>query len=372
MHADALGLQNTESCHRHIAFAFFLEGKSMFLVRVTFAIAFSVLANTAAATDWDFLSPSDGQHFEKGVRNIAICISKPESNDSGRKLRLIEPSGNDILVDIPAEAGEFFIGAITNFGSELPIGTYKMELFSTAYSKEKEMTFVIDSDTPPSFTYPTIEYPLTIHLQIVFMAGMLLEMGVIFYLAIKRFARLYRQNNLSLQNLAVQKQKTMNAMVFGIEKERERWSHELHDGLGVKLSLLKQELQILSSYFRQPKMAETKLSSIIDELDTAHQDLRNISHNIMPKSLHKLGLRSAIEELLYRLRMVDNALEVNFFPHADLDNIPRFSQMQMYHIVQELLNNVIKHSHASEINLQLVQHQDQMILSHLNYKFGLR
>ncbi|MEM9823686.1 MAG: sensor histidine kinase, partial [Bacteroidota bacterium] len=209
----------------------------------------------------------------------------------------------------------------------------------------------------------SIGHPLTIHLQIVFMAGMLLEMGVIFYLAIKRFARLYRQNNLSLQNLAAQKQKTMNAMVFGIEKERERWSHELHDGLGVKLSLLKQELQMLASYFRQPKMAENKLSSIITELDTAHQDLRNISHHIMPKSLHKLGLRSAIEELLYRLRMVDNSLEVNFFPHADLDNIPRFSQQQMYHIAQELLNNTIKHSQASEINLQFVHHQDQMIIT---------
>ncbi|MEM8909584.1 MAG: sensor histidine kinase, partial [Bacteroidota bacterium] len=209
----------------------------------------------------------------------------------------------------------------------------------------------------------SIGHPLTIHLQIAFMLGMLLEMAVIFYLAIKRFARLYKQNNLSLQNLATQKQKTMNAMVFGIEKERERWSHELHDGLGVKLSLLKQELQMLSGHFAQPRKAENKLDSIIDELDTAHQDLRNISHNIMPKSLHKLGLRSAIEELLYRLRLVDNSLEVNFFPHADLDRIPRFSQQQMYHIVQELLNNMIKHSQATEINLQFVQHQEQMMIT---------
>lgn len=209
----------------------------------------------------------------------------------------------------------------------------------------------------------SIGHPLTIHLQIAFMVGMLLEMSVIFYLAIKRFARLYKQNNISLQNLATQKQKTMNAMVVGIEKERERWSHELHDGLGVRLSLLKQELQMLSSHFTQPVKAEDKLGLIIDELDTAHQDLRNISHNIMPKSLHKLGLRSAIEELLYRLRLVDNALEVNFFPHADLEGIPRFSQQQLYHIVQELLNNMIKHSQATEINLQFVQHQDQMILT---------
>lgn len=209
----------------------------------------------------------------------------------------------------------------------------------------------------------SIGHPLTIHLQLAFMIGMLLEMSVIFYLGIKRFGRIYKQNNLYLKNLAQQKQKTMNALVQGIESERERWSHELHDGLGVRLSLIKQDLEQLNGFIAEPKKVEDRLEGIIDELDTAHQDLRDISHNIMPKSLSKLGLQAAIEDLMYRIRLVDSELEINYYHNVPFKELSRFSQLQVYRIVQELLNNMIKHGEAKEANLQFIEHDDQMLIT---------
>lgn len=209
----------------------------------------------------------------------------------------------------------------------------------------------------------SIGHPLTIHLQLAFMVGMLIEMGMVFYLGMKRFGQIYRENNQMLKNVATQRQDTMNAMVQGIEQERERWSHELHDGLGVKLSLLKQEVAKISNSNVQDETLAQNLQHIESELDTAHEDLRNISHNIMPKSLRKLGLKPAIEELLHRLQLLDPNRSVNFYYNVDFAKISYFNQSQLYHIVQELLNNMNKHSRATEINLQFVQHQNQLIIS---------
>ena len=211
--------------------------------------------------------------------------------------------------------------------------------------------------------FMSIGHPLTIHLQLVFMIGMLLEMSVVFYLGFKRFGHIYKQNNLYLKNLAEQKQKTMNALVQGIESERERWSHELHDGLGVKLSLIKQGMEKLNVVINHPEQAEDRLDKIIDELDTAHQDLRDISHNIMPKSLRKLGLQSAIEELMYRIRLVDQELKINFYHNVEFKMLTLFSQLQIYRIVQELLNNMIKHAEAKEVNLQFIQHEGELLIT---------
>lgn len=208
-----------------------------------------------------------------------------------------------------------------------------------------------------------IGHPLTIHLQLAFMIGMMIEMAVVFYLGIKRFSWIYRENNTVLQKLANEKQKTMNALVQGIEQERERWSHELHDGLGVRLSLLKQEVARLSDITPAPTLVKDRLNHLKNELDTAHEDLRNISHNIMPKALRKLGLRPAIEELLYRLELVDQQRSINFYHNFDFNLLSPFTQSQLYHIVQELLHNVDKHARATEINLQFVQHQSQLIIT---------
>lgn len=208
-----------------------------------------------------------------------------------------------------------------------------------------------------------IGHPLTIHFQLAFMIGMLIEMAMVFYLGIRRFGQIYRENNLMLKNLAHQKQDTMNAMVQGIEQERERWSHELHDGLGVKLSLLKQEVAKLSNTNVDENQLAENLEKFASELDIAHEDLRNISHNIMPKALRKLGLQPAIEELLHRLQMLDPNRTINFYYNVDLSQLSNFYQSQIYHIVQELLNNMNKHSRATEINLQFVQHENQLIIS---------
>jgi len=208
-----------------------------------------------------------------------------------------------------------------------------------------------------------IGHPLTIHLQLAFMIGMLIEMSVVFYLGIKRFSWIYRENNTMLQKLANQKQKTMNALVQGIEQERERWSHELHDGLGVRLSLLKQEVARLSDTAPTPDHVKDRLNHLKVELDTAHEDLRNISHNIMPKALRKLGLRPAIEELLHRLQLVDQQRAINFYHNFDFKLLSPFTESQLYHIVQELLHNVDKHARATEINLQFIQHQNQLIIT---------
>ena len=122
-------------------------------------------------------------------------------------------------------------------------------------------------------------------------------------------------------------------------------------------------MEKLNVVINHPEQAEDRLDKIIDELDTAHQDLRDISHNIMPKSLRKLGLQSAIEELMYRIRLVDQELKINFYHNVEFKMLTLFSQLQIYRIVQELLNNMIKHAEAKEVNLQFIQHEGELLIT---------
>jgi signal transduction histidine kinase len=152
-------------------------------------------------------------------------------------------------------------------------------------------------------------------------------------------------------------------VVAAQEEERKRLSRELHDDLGQALIAHALSLQNLQSELPiQPELLNTKLDTLIADTNQTISKMHLLAHDIRPTLLDTLGLRSALEtysrEFSFR-----TGLPVIF--EADL-NLPEMSDVYsitLYRILQETLTNVIKHSQAKQVWVELSTEEQNIILT---------
>ncbi|MBP7497391.1 MAG: HAMP domain-containing protein [Bacteroidales bacterium] len=168
-------------------------------------------------------------------------------------------------------------------------------------------------------------------------------------------------------NIMVDKLKNFTAerlqsMIDGQELERKRLSRELHDGLGQSLIALKMKLESVSDADINELLkinTETK-----EGIDNIINEIRRISNNLLPAVLDKLGIINALKSLCNDIR--DNS-GLNICFENDLNTI-KFSDLQkmyIYRIVQEALNNIVKHSSATEAKV-ILKHTDKGLLLNIS------
>jgi signal transduction histidine kinase len=141
------------------------------------------------------------------------------------------------------------------------------------------------------------------------------------------------------------------ALLQGEENERERLARDLHDGLGGMLAGIKMNLATMPEPI--PGGGKKELNRIITQLDHSTTELRRIAHDMMPQALLAYGLEAALQDLCDTL--ATDKLKISF--HAfDIDaQLPRNTQKTIYRIVQEMLSNVLRHAHATEVLVQCSQ-----------------
>jgi len=152
-------------------------------------------------------------------------------------------------------------------------------------------------------------------------------------------------------------------LIASQENERKRIAAELHDSLGQRLVIMK----ALAAFFlrAQGEAAKTgdkfkEIEEISSEAALAIQETREISHNLRPVQLDRLGLTKALEGMI---RSVSKAAEIRIeseIDHLD-DALPKELQINFYRIVQESLNNIMKHAQASEARV-VIRHQEERVL----------
>ncbi|MFD2920795.1 tetratricopeptide repeat protein [Terrimonas rubra] len=143
---------------------------------------------------------------------------------------------------------------------------------------------------------------------------------------------------------------SMQSMINGQETERTRIAKDLHDGLGGLFSTVKMHFSSLQH--EQEALAQNAAFIKSYELvNTASEEVRRIAHNMMPEVLIKIGLIPAVQELCSSIN-AGRLLHTNLQVYGMDKRLNPSTEIMLYRIVQELLNNIIKHAHATEAILQ--------------------
>ena len=150
----------------------------------------------------------------------------------------------------------------------------------------------------------------------------------------------------------------LKSMLKGEEVERGRIARDLHDGLGGLLSTLKVSLQ---SLLEKSALKSENYQQILHLTDKASQELRQIAHNLVPEGLNKFGLLSAIEDAVSEINY-NTKLKAEFQNINVQEKNITSDKIQIYRIVQELLNNIIKHAEATSFLVQVMLRSDDLIL----------
>jgi len=141
-------------------------------------------------------------------------------------------------------------------------------------------------------------------------------------------------------------------MIEGQEKERKRLAIDLHDGLGGRLSGISMNLSKLDK--DEPKQYPKKqLQKVMKDLNDSLTELRNIARNMMPETLMKFGLQAALKDYCSSMTGSDTKVTLQFYGNDKGININQ--QVTMYRVIQELINNAIKHAKATEVLVQFMR-----------------
>ena len=171
-----------------------------------------------------------------------------------------------------------------------------------------------------------------------------------------------KQKNRYQQERNRQQNELFNAIVSTQDQERKRIAQDLHDSLGSVLSAAKLKLSALeaSQPGFSPEQQETYQSSL-ELLNEAVAELRLISHNIMPATLSKLGLVAALQNLIGKISS-KSGIQFSFAAHGFDVRLDENTEISIYRIILELINNIVKHAAAKKASVQLVHYPDYINL----------
>jgi two-component system, sensor histidine kinase LadS len=147
------------------------------------------------------------------------------------------------------------------------------------------------------------------------------------------------------------------------ENERKRIAADLHDSLGQSIILIKNKVLLLKSQKDNSQQLETHLNTLVEMVTDTIQEVRNISYKLRPFQLDLLGLTHSIKSLVEEVAEVS---KISFQIKCDpIDQVfSKDNEINIYRIVQECLNNMVKHSYATH-GIILVRKTETNILLHI-------
>lgn len=150
----------------------------------------------------------------------------------------------------------------------------------------------------------------------------------------------------------------MKYLIEGEEKERSRLAKELHDGVNGSLGAIK--LMASSGITSDKTKSSEKWGSISKMIDQLSDEVREISHNLMPDVLTRLGLEEALQGYLRRIRQSQQSPDIDFLCYGDVEHIDTSIKMNIYRVIQELIRNILKHAGATGCIIQINRHEENL------------
>ncbi|MEO6253656.1 MAG: sensor histidine kinase [Ferruginibacter sp.] len=166
------------------------------------------------------------------------------------------------------------------------------------------------------------------------------------------------QHKITLQEEVMKQQDlATKAIIIAEENERKRIAADLHDGVGQMMSAAKMNLSAIENEipFRDDnqKMSFENLIALVDE---SCKEIRSVSHQMMPNALLKSGLASAVKEFLDKIDT--RVIKINLHSEGLQERLDSNTETVLYRVIQECVNNVIKHSGANNLDISLIKDAD--------------
>ena len=183
---------------------------------------------------------------------------------------------------------------------------------------------------------------------------------LILALALVAFVVFYQKKRVSQQVEIAQRENVyqrelLNATIEIREKEQKRIALELHDDIGSGLTGIKMQLA-------KKGLTDIEIEDARERLKNLVKQVRDISHNLLPPVLDELGLNGAITSLCRRIGEQTNIQFTTDIPSSKFENIKSEQELAIYRIVQELLNNILKHANPSKISVTVLNSQASYII----------
>lgn len=152
----------------------------------------------------------------------------------------------------------------------------------------------------------------------------------------------------------------LKASLDSEKKERQRIASDLHDGLSGDLSAVKNFITLLNNKEDDPFKKEI-LQEVSIVLSHAVTNVQNISYNLMPPLLESYGLAPTLNSFFDRVKKLNN-LSIKQYYYSEIIKIPPSDGYELYRVIQEFTNNLIKHGKSQEISISITLNQNNLFI----------
>ncbi|PHI19094.1 hypothetical protein CEQ90_14350 [Lewinellaceae bacterium SD302] len=234
----------------------------------------------------------------------------------------------------------------------------------------------MDSQT----TTPTTDLPLTLLLSGVVGMLVLAVSLVIFFIVYQR--RIQEQQRLRQEEEKKHQKELLKAAIDVQEEERSRIAADLHDEIGSKLSAVRLFIGQLTLDEQRKENVELRNDSL-DILGNILNSARRITHDLFPPELQKFGLFAAAEDLCERIdrggkisvtskvAVLENGAESGPLELPASVRVPKKTELALYRVLQEMINNTIKHANAQNILVAFHRRDNQLLFTYQDDGTGI-
>jgi signal transduction histidine kinase len=227
----------------------------------------------------------------------------------------------------------------------------RVEFLDAKYQAEKKEARINQLQSDKEIQRLNIQKKNTLNYLLAAAAFIIILISLLLYRNFRQKQKLQQQR---IGELETQQQLTATeAVLKGEEQERTRLAKDLHDGLGGMLSGIKYSFNTMKGNLIMTPENNQAFERSMDMLDSSIKEMRRVAHNMMPEALVKFGLNTALNDFCNDINQT-GALQVNYqsigMEHAVIEQI---TAITIYRVVQELINNTMKHASANTAIVQV-------------------
>lgn len=193
-----------------------------------------------------------------------------------------------------------------------------------------------------------------------------LVMILFFYFSRKKIV----QKEIEKRELEVNHQKELlHSVLVTQEAERKRIAQDLHDDISSKLNVVALHTHLLST----PDITDLERTEIMQQISDltgkALENSRRIAHDLLPPVFERFGLHAGIEELVLEFN-TSKTMQVSYTNSVKFDEAKNDKLLHVFRILQELLNNSLRHGKATQVQITMTQQNDQIQLQYVDNGIG--